>query len=140
MIDLGYVASVNEAFDRYLSGGRPAFVPRDDVTPEWSIELIHSAGGVAVLAHPLTTDDPERNDGPPDPRWSLMGPKSSTAPTIRRSVPTCGTLRFPAVLIQTGGSDFHGAAHREEHAAGEWWCPPCRRRPAPGAIRGVLKT
>ncbi len=52
LVDAGYVADQQKAFDRYLSEGKPAFV-----APPWpsitqSVAVIHDAGGVAVLAHP----------------------------------------------------------------------------------------
>jgi predicted metal-dependent phosphoesterase TrpH len=49
----GYVANCPEAFARYLN--TPAFhaeVNRQKPSPEEAIELIHGAGGKAVLAHP----------------------------------------------------------------------------------------
>lgn len=51
--DEGYVSSLREAFDRYIGDRAPCFVPREKVTPFQAIELIHSAGGYASLAHPL---------------------------------------------------------------------------------------
>jgi len=122
MIDLGYVASVNEAFDRYLSGGRPAFVPRDDVTPEWSIELIHSAGGVAVLAHPLTTDDPAAMIDRLIP-VGLDGAEVEYGAYDQAQRAYLRDLAVSRGLIQTGGSDFHGASHRENTPLGSGGVP-----------------
>src|SRR5262249_60112071 len=59
MIERGYVASVSEAFDRYLASGRPGFVPRRRNEPEAAVRLIRRNGAVPVLAHPLTTGDVE---------------------------------------------------------------------------------
>ena len=53
MVRRGYVPTVAEAFERYLHRDGPAYVPRFKVAPEEAIRLIHEAGGVAVLAHPL---------------------------------------------------------------------------------------
>ena len=51
--------SFDEAFDRYLKKDRPAFVPKFKMSTERAIELIHRAGGLAVMAHPALnrTDD-----------------------------------------------------------------------------------
>lgn len=49
----GYVDSQQDAFDRYLSKGKPAFVPTNWATVEDVVSWITAAGGVAVLAHPL---------------------------------------------------------------------------------------
>jgi len=48
----GHVATSDEAFDRWLERGQPAFVAREAATPEEVIARIHDAGGVASLAHP----------------------------------------------------------------------------------------
>jgi predicted metal-dependent phosphoesterase TrpH len=48
----GHVESTNEAFDKWLSRGRPAFVPRAGAPPEEVFLRIHEAGGIASLAHP----------------------------------------------------------------------------------------
>jgi 3',5'-nucleoside bisphosphate phosphatase len=52
LVDGGYVATADEAFDRWLDHGAPAFVAREAATPEEVIGRIHEAGGVASLAHP----------------------------------------------------------------------------------------
>src|SRR6266571_1506091 len=44
--------SIQEAFDRLLKKGAPAYVEKARLSPADSIDLIHRAGGVAVLAHP----------------------------------------------------------------------------------------
>jgi predicted metal-dependent phosphoesterase TrpH len=55
----GHVATINEAFDRWLSVGRPAFVARVGPPPQDVLRLIHGARGIVSLAHPglLGRDD-----------------------------------------------------------------------------------
>jgi hypothetical protein len=52
MVDLGLVASKDEAFSRYIGDRGPAFWPKPYTAAAGVIDLIHRAGGVAVLAHP----------------------------------------------------------------------------------------
>lgn len=52
LVERGYVFSIKEAFDKYISKGRPAYVPRYKFLPAEAIEIIYKAGGIAVLAHP----------------------------------------------------------------------------------------
>ena len=52
LIEAGYVKSISEAFDNWLSPGRPGFVAREGAPPDEVIAQIHGAGGVASLAHP----------------------------------------------------------------------------------------
>ncbi len=52
LVAAGYVADRREAFDRFLADGGPAHVPRYAVELSRGIDLIHEAGGVAIIAHP----------------------------------------------------------------------------------------
>lgn len=52
LVASGHVGSPQEAFDRYLGRGRPAYVPRYKLTPQEAIALIRRCGGLPVLSHP----------------------------------------------------------------------------------------
>jgi predicted metal-dependent phosphoesterase TrpH len=52
MLRRGYVASMQEAFDRYIRDDGPAYVPHYPLRPQQAIDMVHQSGGVAVLAHP----------------------------------------------------------------------------------------
>jgi len=52
LVKRGVVATPNEAFERYLRRGRPAFMERYRLKPERAVQLIREAGGLPVLAHP----------------------------------------------------------------------------------------
>jgi 3',5'-nucleoside bisphosphate phosphatase len=45
-------ASLDEAFERFLKKNRPGWVPKEKISAEEALELIHEAGGLAVVAHP----------------------------------------------------------------------------------------
>lgn len=53
MLRKGYVQTAQEAFDRYLRAGKPAYVERYELEPREAIDLIRTVGGVSVLAHPI---------------------------------------------------------------------------------------
>lgn len=53
LVNNGYTGDRNEAFDRYLSPGKPCYVKRHKVDPKDAIGIIHAAGGIAILAHPI---------------------------------------------------------------------------------------
>ena len=59
LVKAGLVANLDEAFERFLKKNRPAWVPKAKMSALEAIELIHQAGGVAVMAHPglNRTDD-----------------------------------------------------------------------------------
>lgn len=108
----GYVANRDEAFDRYLKTGRPAYVHRYAADLLRMIDLIGAAGGVSVLAHPwgrvagnpaldatalarlrdagLRGIEVDHNDHAPDVRERLRG------------------LAADLDLVVTGSSDYHG--------------------------------
>jgi predicted metal-dependent phosphoesterase TrpH len=48
----GYVSSTQEAFEKYLGDGKPAYVDKERLEPKALIAAILDAGGVAALAHP----------------------------------------------------------------------------------------
>jgi predicted metal-dependent phosphoesterase TrpH len=52
LVKAGLVASLDEAFERFLKKNRPAWVPKAKVSALEGIDLIHQAGGLAVMAHP----------------------------------------------------------------------------------------
>ena len=52
LVAAGWVKDRTEAFDRFLADGGPAHVGRYAIDVEHGIDLVHAAGGVAVIAHP----------------------------------------------------------------------------------------
>jgi predicted metal-dependent phosphoesterase TrpH len=52
LIKAGHVQDRQEAFDRFLADGGPAHVARYAIDLERAVDLVHAAGGVAVIAHP----------------------------------------------------------------------------------------
>jgi predicted metal-dependent phosphoesterase TrpH len=106
LVGAGHVATMNEAFSRWLSPGQPAFVPRIGDTPEQVIAHVHEAGGIASIAHPgtLAHDQwlPELVDAGLDAIEAYH--TDHDGPTTARY------LEFAARngLAVSGGSDFHG--------------------------------
>ena len=52
LVQEGFCATLDEAFDRFLKRHRPAWVPKEKISARDAITLIHEAGGLAVMAHP----------------------------------------------------------------------------------------
>ncbi len=52
LVKAGLCRSLDEAFERFLKNGRPAWVPKFKMSATEAIELVHGAGGLAVMAHP----------------------------------------------------------------------------------------
>lgn len=52
LLEAGAVKNQQEAFDRYLGDGKPAYIMAPWPTVAEVVDLIHTAGGIAVMAHP----------------------------------------------------------------------------------------
>lgn len=108
LVEAGHVASPADAFDRWLSRGRPAFVPRIAAAPETVIAHIHDAGGKASIAHPgLVGRDvwlPEFVDAGLDAIEAYHSDHDEL--TTSRYVRMADQLG----VAVTGGSDFHADA------------------------------
>jgi 3',5'-nucleoside bisphosphate phosphatase len=106
LVSAGLCDNLDEAFARFLRRGRPAWVPKFKMSAREAIELIHDAGGLAVMAHPgLNRTDAFI------PRLVAAGldglecfhSKHSTALSERYLM-----LADRYRLLVTGGSDCHG--------------------------------
>jgi 3',5'-nucleoside bisphosphate phosphatase len=111
LVNQGAAKDVNDAFDRWLGNGRPAYVPKGRLHPADVARLARESGGVASLAHPLTLG---------------LGP--SGLESFARELSETGFSGFEAIysqysfeqrsdlmriardagLVPTGGSDYHG--------------------------------
>jgi len=56
LLSRGHVASLEEAFERFIGDGRPAFVPKSRMDPERGFTLLRRFGAVPVWAHPALID------------------------------------------------------------------------------------
>src|SRR3954471_7961143 len=52
LVKAGLCKNLDEAFERFLKKGKPAWVPKFKMSALQAIDLIHNAGGLAVMAHP----------------------------------------------------------------------------------------
>ncbi len=111
LIEAGYVESISEAFERYLSPGAPGFIEKVQFTSHEAIELIGSAGGVAVLAHPATLKlSPQGLEACLEELISegLLGIEVYWSKHHSAETAQYKELAARYRLIVTGGSDFHG--------------------------------
>jgi 3',5'-nucleoside bisphosphate phosphatase len=106
MVAAGYVATVTEAFERWLGSGQPAFVPRSGAAPEEVVALVQRAGGLAAMAHPGLTKRDALIPG-------LVAAGLDAIEVWHSEHDDRETARYRALaaehgLLMTGGSDFHG--------------------------------
>jgi predicted metal-dependent phosphoesterase TrpH len=105
LVAAGHAKDTQDAFDRWLASGRPAFVPRVGAPPENAFDWIHDAGGIASLAHPglLRRDEwiPRFADAGLD-ALEVYHSKHDAAATERYR-----QLARTVGLAVSGGSDYH---------------------------------
>ncbi len=99
-------------FEEYLVPGAKAFVPRRWPSAEAAIELIHGAGGCAVIAHPYwDISEPAEVEALIEDLHvdgvEVFYPSHSEEQTAHL-LGLCEKLG----LIATGSSDYHGPAHK----------------------------
>ena len=123
MIRVGAVKDLREAFDRYLAAGRPAYVPKERLEIRDAIALAHSAGAIAVWAHPGS--DCRRAKLEPLIEMGLDGIEirhpSHNGEDVKRLTALCDFFG----LLPSGGSDWHGAPEGPRsigcmHVPAEW--------------------
>jgi len=108
------VKSFEEAFENYLGEGKPAYVPKMRLEPVFGIEMIHSSGGLAVLAHPLYSGTKTREEVEELVRLlkeaGLDGIECYYSDHSPADTNFYLRLARKYGLLVTGGSDFHGEA------------------------------
>ncbi len=113
LLHKGYTRSIQQAFDRYLGKGAPAYLDKFRLEPADAIGMIIGAGGVPVLAHPFTlncarTDELERLVKQLV-ALGLAGIEVYYSEHSPQQVAAYESLARRYHLLVTGGSDFHGA-------------------------------
>jgi 3',5'-nucleoside bisphosphate phosphatase len=113
MIDKGYASSVQDAFDRFLKKGAPAYVEKARLSPTEAISLIQAAGGVAVLAHPyqlkLSSYEEVHDLVGNLTQSGLDGIEAVYSRHSEAERATYAEIAKRHHLLITGGSDYHGS-------------------------------
>lgn len=110
LLEAGWVQSIDEAFERYIGRGGPAYFEGFRLEPADGINLIHAVGGIASWAHPNELDGKDWRDFLPQVRAAgidgLEAYYSKDYPSHVRDqmLEACQTFD----LVPTVGSDFHG--------------------------------
>ncbi len=126
LLESGHVATVKEAFDKYIARNGPAYVEREKMTPAEAVGTITGLGGIPCLAHPcdVTKTDEELYPILSDLKDAgLVGMevhyKMYEPPAVKRLL--AAARKFD--LIPLGGSDYHGIFGQEEPPPGGMYSP-----------------
>lgn len=107
MVKKGYVDSVQDAFKKYLAEGKTCFAQGAAYSVEETIDVIHQAKGLAVIAHPHLLKNNEL-------LRQLLEMKFDGIECYYGNFPPKDHKRWLKIAAKkgwliTGGSDFHGA-------------------------------
>jgi hypothetical protein len=103
------VYSFREAFEKYLGYGLPAYVEKYKMHPHEVFDLVKTAGGVPVLAHPGVTNVDERI--PEFVREGVLGIEAYHTEHSAAIQQNYIKIARKHGLAITGGSDFHNNSH-----------------------------
>ncbi len=111
LLNKGYVSSVNEAFEKYIGPGKPAYSDKKDLTAREAIETINAAGGKAFFAHLNQTgystekllETLKEFKG-----YGLYGIEGYYCQYTDKQISDYRKIAAKCGLAFSGGSDFHG--------------------------------
>ncbi len=107
MVAAGHVATVQEAFDKWIDRNGPAYVARQGMKSREAIDAILDAHGIPVLAHyPAAPEQPtliELITG-----WGIRGLEVYYRRFTGETIAAMEELAGETGLLATGGSDYHG--------------------------------
>jgi predicted metal-dependent phosphoesterase TrpH len=108
----GIVFSRQEAFDKFLAQGRPAYASYEGPTPKEAIDAILASKGVPVVAHPGYSVSNETIESLA--RMGLAGIEVYYPSHNPEQVGNFLQIAKRFNLIVTGGSDYHGPGSGHE--------------------------
>jgi 3',5'-nucleoside bisphosphate phosphatase len=110
IVEKGYAASIQGAFDKYLDAAAPGYVQRNE--PEFldAIKRIRQAGGIASLAHPVRLKSDVVSVLPQLRESGLNAIEAYHSDHTPVDTELFLSLAKRYGLSVTGGSDFHGTA------------------------------
>ena len=106
LVEAGHVSSYRLAFDLYVGEGKPAYVPREGVTPQQAVGVIIDAGGIASMAHPGRTRLDEVIAPMVDAGLGAIEVYHTDHSALQRAKYRAMARTFGLAI--TGGTDYHG--------------------------------
>ena len=116
LVERKAVRTRQEAFDKYLAKGRPFYEAKDCLGLDEAMRIIREAGGLAIVAHPLSLFVSWGRLGSLMDEWKELGIDGIEAYHPTAKVSHCRRLEKMARgrgFRVTAGSDFHGAIRPE---------------------------
>jgi len=111
LVKKGYAKSMNDAFDKYLGKEGSLYLPKDRLEFAEGVDAIHEAGGVAILAHPMTLGIDEKYYSGFTKYLKglgLDGLEVWCSDTFEDKYQMFYDIAKEHDMLISGGSDFHG--------------------------------
>lgn len=119
LLEKGYVASVQEAFDLWLGNGKPADVNREKLDPEDAIAILHENGGVVFIAHPTYMGDDYVEKIRLLQSLGADGIETYYKHYAADTVAGLASLARELGVAASGGSDYHGLGNPDDRDIGD---------------------
>jgi predicted metal-dependent phosphoesterase TrpH len=112
LVKHGYANSINEIFKRYLVKGKPGYVKKERIKLEDAVSLIKGAGGIAIVAHPVSLNCKDIMDFENTVKGfidkGVEGIEVYSSMHKPSDINDFLNIADKYNLIVSGGSDFHG--------------------------------
>ena len=110
LVEAGVCKDTNEVFRKYLTDGKPGFVPHKWATLKEAVTWITGAGGVAVIAHPARYKFSANEEYALFTEFKALGGRGVEVVTGSHTAAEAVTYAKTAQeygLVASRGSDFH---------------------------------
>jgi predicted metal-dependent phosphoesterase TrpH len=118
MVALGYVSSIQEAFNQWIGDRAPCYVPSGSPSPDICIQAIHKAQGKVLLAHPHLMEASHAKKVLKDFAWDGLEVFYGRFDLSRQRPWLEWSEKKNWVF--SGGSDFHGEVKPETYIGSSW--------------------
>ncbi|MEO6397007.1 MAG: PHP domain-containing protein [Tepidiformaceae bacterium] len=119
MVERGFVATVQEAFDLWLGNGKAIDVDREKLEPADAIKMIHENNGVVFVAHAIYIGEDYPAAVTELAGWGLDGIETYYKHYDPDTVEKHRALAARLGLATSGGSDYHGLGNPDDHEIGD---------------------
>lgn len=119
LLERGYVASVQEAFDLWLGNGKAADVDREKLEPPDAIKMVHDNGGVVFVAHAIFIAEDYAGPVEQLADWGIDGIETYYKHYTPAQVAAHEQLATRLGLARSGGSDYHGLGNPDDREIGD---------------------
>lgn len=118
LVKKGAVRNFHEAFQKYLGLNSPVYVEKENLKFADAVDALSSAGGISIVAHPSTYDEPLLKKlikaGVNGLEVTHPSLKSAKTRELKKIVKSFG-------LLESGGSDYHGGSRRDHSNFGSYF-------------------